>query len=37
MNDKMSRRLFALAESYPDLKASSNFLQLQTELSSIES
>lgn len=29
-------RLFALAESYPDLKASSNFLQLQTELSSIE-
>ncbi len=29
-------RLFALAEAYPDLKASSNFLQLQTELSSIE-
>lgn len=29
-------KLFALAESYPDLKANSNFLQLQTELSSIE-
>ncbi|HVY87943.1 MAG TPA: LemA family protein [Hyphomonadaceae bacterium] len=29
-------RLFALAESYPDLKASANFIQLQTELSSIE-
>lgn len=29
-------RLFALAESYPDLKANSNFLQLQTELSAIE-
>lgn len=29
-------RLFALAENYPDLKANSNFLQLQTELSSIE-
>lgn len=29
-------RLFALAEAYPDLKASTNFLQLQTELSSIE-
>lgn len=29
-------KLFALAESYPDLKASANFLQLQTELSSIE-
>jgi LemA protein len=29
-------KLFALAESYPDLKASSNFLQLQTELSAIE-
>ncbi|HEX5008733.1 MAG TPA: LemA family protein [Hyphomonadaceae bacterium] len=29
-------KMFALAESYPDLKASSNFIQLQTELSSIE-
>jgi len=29
-------KLFALAESYPDLKASANFVQLQTELSSIE-
>jgi len=29
-------RLFALAEAYPDLKASQNFLNLQTELSSIE-
>ena len=29
-------KLFALAESYPDLKANSNFLQLQTELSAIE-
>jgi LemA protein len=30
------RQLFALAESYPDLKANTNFLQLQTELSDIE-
>jgi LemA protein len=29
-------KMFALAESYPDLKASNNFVQLQTELSSIE-
>lgn len=29
-------RLFAVAEQYPDLKASENFLQLQRELSSIE-
>ena len=29
-------RLFALAEAYPDLKANTNFLQLQQELSSIE-
>lgn len=29
-------KIFALAEAYPDLKANSNFLQLQTELSSIE-
>jgi LemA protein len=31
------RGLFALAESYPDLKANSNFLQLQGELASTES
>jgi LemA protein len=30
------RQLFALAESYPDLKASANFLQLQNELGDIE-
>jgi LemA protein len=30
------RQLFALAESYPDLKASTNFQQLQAELSDIE-
>jgi len=29
-------RLFAVAESYPDLKASTNFLQLQEELTSTE-
>lgn len=29
-------RLFALAESYPDLKANENFTKLQTELSAIE-
>ncbi len=29
-------KLFALAENYPDLKASANFIQLQTELSAIE-
>lgn len=29
-------KLFALAESYPDLKANTNFLDLQDELSSIE-
>jgi LemA protein len=29
-------RIFALAEAYPDLKASQNFVQLQTELSAIE-
>lgn len=29
-------RLFALSEAYPDLKANTNFLQLQTELSDIE-
>ncbi len=30
------RQLFALSEAYPDLKASSNFQQLQTELADIE-
>lgn len=29
-------KLFALAEAYPDLKANTNFLQLQDELSDIE-
>lgn len=29
-------KLFALAESYPDLKANQNFLSLQNELSAIE-
>ncbi len=29
-------KLFALAESYPDLKANTNFLQLQEELASTE-
>lgn len=30
------RQIFALAESYPDLKANQNFLQLQDELSDTE-
>jgi LemA protein len=30
------RQIFALAESYPDLKANQNFLQLQTELADLE-
>jgi len=30
------RNLFALAESYPDLKASTNFVQLQQELAATE-
>lgn len=30
-------RLFAVAEAYPDLKANTNFLQLQDQLASIES
>ena len=30
------KNLFALAESYPDLKANSNFTELQTKLSQIE-
>ncbi|WP_029030182.1 LemA family protein [Salinarimonas rosea] len=29
-------RLFALAEAYPDLKANTNFLSLQSELSNVE-
>jgi LemA protein len=29
-------RLFALSEAYPDLKANTNFLSLQSELSSLE-
>lgn len=31
-----TRRLIALAESYPDLKANRNFLELQTELTTTE-
>tara|TARA_R110002096_G_scaffold133478_1_gene284361 strand:- start:275 stop:826 length:552 start_codon:yes stop_codon:yes gene_type:complete len=30
------RQLFALSESYPDLKANQNFMQLQSELSDLE-
>ena len=30
------RQLFALSESYPDLKANQNFMQLQEELTSTE-
>jgi LemA protein len=30
------RQLFALSEAYPDLKANTNFLQLQSELSDLE-
>lgn len=30
------KSLFALSESYPDLKANTNFLELQTQLSKIE-
>ncbi|NWF52719.1 MAG: LemA family protein [Nitrospirae bacterium] len=30
------KTLFAVAEAYPDLKASSNFLQLQTQLKELE-
>src|SRR5436853_4196688 len=30
------RQLFALSESYPDLKANQNFQQLQSELSDVE-
>jgi LemA protein len=29
-------KLFALAEAYPDLKANTNFLELQRELSDVE-
>lgn len=34
---KAVSKLFALAESYPDLKANNNFQELQTELSETES
>jgi LemA protein len=30
------RQLFALGEAYPDLKANTNFQQLQTEIADIE-
>lgn len=33
---KAVRQIFALAESYPELKANTNFLNLQQQLSSIE-
>jgi len=33
---RMMRQLFALSESYPDLKANTNFLQLQGELANTE-
>lgn len=36
MLTKALRQLFALAENYPDLKASANFQKLQDELSRIE-
>ena len=35
LNNAISK-LFALAESYPELKANTNFMHLQTELTSIE-
>jgi LemA protein len=35
MNSALSR-LFALSESYPDLKANSNFKELQKELTEVE-
>ena len=34
--ESATHRLIALAESYPDLKASRNFLELQTELATTE-
>jgi len=34
--EKSLARIFALAENYPDLKANTNFLELQKELSSTE-
>ncbi len=34
--EKTLGRLFAIAENYPDLKANTNFLELQKELSSTE-
>ena len=35
--NKAMMNLFAVAEQYPDLKANTNFQQLQSELSSLES
>lgn len=35
--DQSLGRLFAVAEAYPDLKANTNFLQLQSQLDQIES
>lgn len=34
--EKPLRRIFALAESYPDLKASDQFMNLQNELANTE-
>lgn len=34
--NRASRKVFAVAEQYPELKANTNFLQLQTELSETE-
>ena len=36
MRSKTLKSLFAIAENYPELKASQNFLMLQEELSGIE-
>lgn len=36
MLENTLRSLFALAEAYPDLKANSNFLDLQSQLQRIE-
>lgn len=34
--NQASRQVFAVAEQYPELKANTNFLQLQTELAETE-
>ena len=34
--NRASRKMFAVAEQYPELKANTNFLQLQTELAETE-